>query len=135
MTRFRLTSDKIQLSEKDVVRACLDVLQWRHYWPIRQHVGRFLHADRAVIQACREARVPLRFATIGEPGDPDWAVMHARRPGFFMEMKRPGGKPEEGQQKRHAELALCGFETPLIDSKEALDDFLKQYEKAFPVEE
>ena len=41
MARFRLTGDKLKLSENDVERACLDLLRYRRFYPVRLNSGKF----------------------------------------------------------------------------------------------
>jgi hypothetical protein len=56
---FRLTPQRIQLSENDVEEACVNLLRYRGYWPVRQHVGKVRTPDD-------------RWITLGAPGLPDW---------------------------------------------------------------
>jgi len=115
--RFRLKSPKLlQLSENDVRRACLDVLRYRGWWPIRQHVGLFKTVDK-------------RWIRIGENGDPDYAVMRA--PGFFVEYKRPGGVLSDDQIARIQDLKqFYGLETVVVESVEELIEWLDRHERS-----
>ena len=114
---FRLTLSKgLQLSENDVKKACLDVLRYRHWWPIRQHVGLFTAPDGNKV-------------SIGETGDPDYAVIKA--PSFFLELKRPGGKLSDGQVKRIDALKrFYGLDTVVVESVEELIQWLERYERS-----
>jgi len=123
---WQLTSQKIKLSENDVERACLEVLRWRHFYPLRLQSGLFIHADKAVIEALERAGVPYRCSTVGEVGIPDYVI-----PLFFVEVKRPGGKLRETQQLKITELAARHYETAVVESVENLTEWLREhgYEK------
>ncbi len=111
--RFTLKGDKIQLSENDVRKACLDVLRAHHWWPVRQHVGLFRPVAR-----------PKDIITIGEKGDPDYLVVRA--PSFFMETKRPGGTLSDDQRRRIDQLRqFFGLETVVVESVEQLVEWLE----------
>lgn len=96
---FRLTSPQIQLSENDVERTLRDVLRAHRYYVLRLQSGKFLHADKAVVDACRKANAIIRWATVGEPGIPDYVI-----PALFIEAKRPGAKLLKVQKAKHDEL-------------------------------
>ena len=114
---FRLRSPgKLQLSENDVRKACLDVLRPRHWWPIRQHVGKFRTPDD-------------RIVTMGQPGDPDYVIV--RPPSFFLETKRPGGKLSDTQWIRiHQLQQFYGIETAVVESVEELIEWLDRPERS-----
>lgn len=110
--RFTLKGDKIQLSENDVRRACLDVLGPRGWLVRRQHVGRFNPVGR-----------PNEVVTIGEAGDPDYLIVKA--PSFFMETKRPGGKLSDAQKKRIEVLRqFYSLDTVVVESVDDLVGWL-----------
>ena len=112
--RFTLKGDRIQLSENDVRRACLDVLRAHCWWPIRQHVGTF-----------RPVGDDNRIITIGEKGDPDYVVVRA--PSFFLETKRPGGVLSDDQRRRIDQLRqFYNLETVVVESVEDLVRWLDQ---------
>lgn len=122
---FRLTPPKSQLSENDVERACLDLLRYHRYYPLRLQSGRFLHADKAVLEACRRAGVAVRWCNLGEPGIPDYVI-----PQFFLETKRPGGKLSAEQEAKIAALDRdWNLETAVVDDVEALAEWLGRQEK------
>lgn len=113
---FRLTSPIPRLRENDVERACIDLLRYRGYWVIRQHVGRF--------------QAPAGgWVTIGEVGLPDYATVHARYPGFLLEIKRPGGNLTPGQQRKISELKQ-GYQLAIaaVDTVESLAAWLDSHE-------
>ena len=128
---FQLTPQgRIQVSEKDVTKACLDLLRIHHWWPIRQHVGRFLpgRAYGLLCAHCREA-VRKSWITIGETGDPDYAVIKA--PSFFLELKRPGGALSQDQEERHFQLEnFYGLQTIKASGPEELRDYLRRRERS-----
>jgi hypothetical protein len=68
-----------ELGERDVVRACIDLCALRGYRAERNHCGRFRTLDGK------------RVITGAEKGTPDWITNHGRFPGFYLEVKRPGG--------------------------------------------
>jgi len=122
---WHLTSQKIKLSENDVERACLDVLRWRHFYPLRQQSGRFIMADRAVVQALQRMGVSYRWITVGEPGIPDYVI-----PRFFVETKRPGGELSVVQQLKITELkAGWDLDTAVVESVEELVAWLARHEQ------
>jgi hypothetical protein len=106
---FRLTAPRI--SENDVELACVHLLRYRHYYPLRIHSGRWKRDGR--------------WTTIGEPGIPDYCV-----PRFFVEVKRPGGIVSIVQQKKFAELEGDPWRIPvvIVDTPEALREWLNEYE-------
>ena len=122
--QFRLKAGRVQLSENDVRKACLDLLRLRHWWPIRQHVGRFLPGKvyGLLCPACRDA-VRSSWITIGETGDPDYAVMRA--PSFFLETKRPGGELSDEQQRRIYVLKqFYDLDAAVVETVEELSEWL-----------
>lgn len=97
--KFRLTPPKIELSESDVAKACVDLLRWKHYQPQRLPAGRYIMPDREVIELCQTHGVKLRWMTLAEPGIPDYVI-----PAWFMEVKRPGGKLSPEQEMKIMDL-------------------------------
>lgn len=116
--QFRLKSPRLQLSEKHVTKACLDLLRLHHWWPIRQHVGPF-HPYKKFDQVI----------TMGEVGDPDYAVIKA--PSFFLELKRPGGELSPEQIARIYQLKqFYGLETLVVENVEELMAWLDRHERS-----
>src|SRR5215475_9052652 len=112
MPRFRLTSEKIRLSENDVERSCLDLLRLKGYRPQRLQVGRFKTSDG-------------RWINVGEPGIPDYCV-----PRFYVETKAPGHSLSEIQQVRIMELERSwNVPVAVVDSVEALARWLEEFEQ------
>lgn len=112
MARFRLTSPKIELSENEVEKQCLDVLRLNRFSPLRLQSGLFIAPDREVIQALKRLSVRPRWITIGERGIPDYVI-----PAFFLEVKRPGGELSPEQTQKIWELEkIWGLQTIVIDN-------------------
>ena len=116
MARFRLKSPKVKESENDVERACLDLLSYRHYGVERLQSGKFKLIDG-------------RWLTFGYPGRPDYLTIHPDYPGFYLEVKRPGGQLNADQQRKISEFGLQAFGVAVIDSVLVLDEWLDRWEK------
>jgi hypothetical protein len=110
-----------RLSENDVERAVVDVLRLRGYFVVRLHAGTFRSVDGG------------RWIKGVERGTPDYATVHARHPGFLLEVKRPGEWLSPEQEQKHEELRI-GFRLAIgtVDSVESLVAWLDQHEKANP---
>jgi len=117
---FRLRSPKLRLTENDVERACLDVLAHRGYKVVRHQVGRFKTVDG-------------RWITIGETGMPDYICLHATRPAFLLEVKRPGAVLSSEQFAKIRQLEI-GHQLAIavVDSVEVLIDWLARHESGAP---
>jgi hypothetical protein len=91
-------------------------LRLRQWWPIRQHVGKFQTKD-------------LRWISIGETGDPDYAVIKA--PSFFLELKKPGGELSAEQRDKIFQLKqFYGLETVVVESVEELIEWLDRHDRS-----
>ena len=113
---FRLRAHTVKLSERDVKTACVDLLQHKGYWPRREHSGLFKTPDG-------------RWVRMGEPGIPDYTVLHRKYPGFLLEFKRPRAKPSEVQIRKHWEIqAIWGLDIVTIDRVEDLQAWLAERE-------
>jgi len=117
MKRFRLQSPRLQLSEDDVEKACLDLLHLRGYWVGRNHCGTFKSVDGR------------RWIKGAPKGTPDYACLHGSRPGFLLEVKRPGETTSPEQEQKHLEIRL-GYQLAIstVDSVEGLAAWLNQHE-------
>lgn len=114
MKPFRLTSPKIKLVENDVEKACLDLLRLRGYYPVRLQSGLFKTPDG-------------RWCRVGEPGLPDYVIV---KRDWFLEVKRPGGKPNPAQIQKVFELEkIHRIPVATIDSVEHLVEWLDALEK------
>ena len=119
---FKLTPPKPpRLSENDVESACVQLCQLRGYWIVRLHTGTFKSVDgKRWIQGCPK-------------GTPDYATVHARRPGFLLEVKRPGEAPSPDQLTKINELVMgYSLAIAVVDSVEALAAWINQHERRNP---
>jgi len=116
MRAFQL--QRQELRESDIVKACLDLLHWRHWKTVRIFCGPFYTYSKKQI---------LNGAPVGTP---DYVCVHALHTGFFLEVKRPGGKLSPWQKERIAEIEQT-YQVPCIkvDSARALKEFLDQHER------
>jgi hypothetical protein len=118
VARFRLTSYKPKIAESDVAKACVQILALRGWKVMRLPVGLFKTLDG-------------RHTSIGEPGIPDYVALHPDHPGFFLEVKRPGGKLSKVQEIKIEQLQQ-GYRlaVAVIDSVDALASWLGRHEKS-----
>lgn len=105
-----------RLREDDVERACLDLLRYRGYYPVRLQSGLFKTPDG-------------RWTRVGEPGIPDYIAAHGSYPAVFVEVKRPGGALSTEQRDKIGELELWRLAVATVDSVEALLSYLEQHER------
>jgi len=68
----------------------------------------------------------LKFISPGVSGVPDRIVLLPGGKIAFVELKAPGKKMRPLQIKRKRQLELLGFLVYCIDSKEAVEDFIKE---------
>lgn len=121
--KFRLTPPKIELSESDVAKACVDLLRWKHYQPQRLPAGRYIMPDREVIELCQTHGVKLRWMTLAEPGIPDYVI-----PAWFMEVKRPGGKLSPEQEMKIMDLERTwSLPVAVVESVDELIEWLARH--------
>jgi hypothetical protein len=109
----------LPLAENDVERACLDLLRLRGYWISRQHVGRFRTIDG-------------RWIVIGEKGLPDYIVIHAKYPGFLLEVKRQSGGVLSAEQIVKIQQLTLGYRlrVAVVTSSQELQDWLTRHERS-----
>ena len=67
----------------------------------------------------------LKFISPGTAGVPDRLVLLPGGRAVFVELKAPGKKLRPLQQKRKAQLQALGFRVYVIDSKEAIQQFIE----------
>ena len=116
MARFRLTAYKPKIAESHVAKACVQVLALRGWKVMRLPVGLFKTLDG-------------RHQSIGEPGIPDYVALHPNYIGFFLEVKRPGGKLSKVQEIKIEQLRQgYGLAVAVVDSVEALAEWLRRHE-------
>ncbi len=66
-----------------------------------------------------------KFVSPGNAGVPDRLVCLPGGRVAFVELKAPGGKPTALQMARHRELNKLGHTVMILDSKPAVDEFVK----------
>lgn len=66
-----------------------------------------------------------KFESPGNDGVPDRLVVFPGNRIYFIELKRPGGKPRPLQVKKINELKSFGCKVGVIDSKEKVDSFVR----------
>lgn len=67
-----------------------------------------------------------KFVSPGNAGVPDRLVLLSGGRTVFVELKAPGKKPTAIQLLQHKKLRNLGFKVLVIDSKEMVDEFLKE---------
>ena len=70
-----------------------------------------------------------KFVSPGHRGVPDRIVVHFRSV-YFVELKALGKPLRPDQKREHAKLTAVGADVRVIDSKEAVDNFI-DYMSAF----
>lgn len=65
-----------------------------------------------------------KFESPGNDGVPDRIVIFPDERIYFIELKRPGGKPRPLQVNKMNELRAFGCTVDVIDTKEKVDDFI-----------
>lgn len=68
----------------------------------------------------------LKFISPGHAGVPDRIVLLPPGNLVFVELKAPGRKPRPLQQKRKIQLEGLGFKVYVIDSLQAVDEFMRE---------
>lgn len=72
-----------------------------------------------------------KFVSPGRRNVPDRIVLWSDDPGYspprtvFIELKAPGKKPTPGQLREHERLRELGFQVEVLDSIEAVDNFVE----------
>ena len=67
----------------------------------------------------------MKFISPGWEGAPDRIILLPGGRIFFVEVKRPGGRPSPLQLKRHEQLRNLGFDVFVLDGKEQVLDLIK----------
>lgn len=67
-----------------------------------------------------------KFVSPGNNGVPDRIVLLPPGQVHFVELKAPGEKPRPSQLAVHREMAAVGIRVRVLDSKAAVDDFLRE---------
>jgi hypothetical protein len=117
MSRFRLKPPpKLKLVENDVETACLQLLAYRGWYPVRLQSGLFKTPDG-------------RWVRVGAVGLPDYVCLHERHPAFFLETKRPASGLSAQQAKKQWELRVAyKLAVATVDRVEALTPWLDAHE-------
>lgn len=68
----------------------------------------------------------LKFTSPSMTGIPDRIVLLPGGKIGFVEVKRPGERPRPIQRKRIKQLRNLGFKAYVLDSKEKIDDIVKE---------
>jgi len=68
-----------------------------------------------------------KFVSPGNAGVPDRLVLFPGGRAAFVELKAPGKKPTLLQQAQIKKIGSMGFPAFVIDTKQGVDDFIKQY--------
>lgn len=116
---FKLTAPKLHVTEKHVAGACLELLQYRGYFPVRLQSGYWKSLDGK------------RIRRMGFPGLPDYVAAHAIFPAVFLETKAPQGKLSLAQQQTIWGMTTSyGVAVVTVSNVEALNDWLDEHEAA-----
>lgn len=67
-----------------------------------------------------------KFSSPARVSVPDRIVVFPPARIYFVELKRPGGKPTRGQEREHARLRALGCDVRVIDSREGVDAFVQK---------
>ncbi|MDR8077813.1 hypothetical protein KPA96_19345 [Burkholderia cenocepacia] len=67
-----------------------------------------------------------KFSSPARVSVPDRIVIFPPARVYFVELKRPGGKPTKGQVREHERLRALGCDVRVIDSREAVDAFVRE---------
>lgn len=70
--------------------------------------------------------IAVKFTSPGSRAWPDRLVLMPDGRGRFIEMKAPGKKPTAQQKLRHRQLASLGWRVAVLDSREAVDNWIKE---------
>lgn len=76
-------------------------------------------------QVKRAGGKAYKFESPGNDGVPDRIVIFPGNRIYFVELKRPGGKPRPLQTAKINELQKFGCKVGVIDTKEKADNFVK----------
>ncbi|WP_208450548.1 hypothetical protein [Burkholderia contaminans] len=71
-----------------------------------------------------------KFSSPARVSVPDRIVIFPPARIYFVELKRPGGKPTRGQLREHERLRALGCDVRVIDSREAVDAFVQKVRDA-----
>lgn len=72
--------------------------------------------------------IAYKWTSPGNSGVPDRIVMLPGRPDIFVELKAPSKEPTKIQLAQHRRIRNLGRTVLVIDSKEGVDDFMRDVE-------
>lgn len=78
-----------------------------------------------VEQVAKHGGLQRKLQWAARRGGPDRFVKFLGVPVVLVEVKRPGGTAREDQQREHAALRAVGVDVRVIDSRQAVDNFIK----------
>lgn len=107
-----------QLRERDNVETIKGFMESRHWYPIRIQSGLVRGKTRDTF---------IRMGKKHE-GRPDWIFLRARE-FVLVEVKKPGGKLSQDQQRFFAHAEIMGMPCIWADS---FSSFLDKYNRIFP---
>ncbi len=84
---------------------------------------------RLKAKVAKAGGLTLKFLSPGTAGVPDRLVLLPGKKIFFAELKAPGEKLRPLQQKRKQQLERLGFQVYIIDSCQAVRDFMREVAK------
>ena len=67
----------------------------------------------------------MKFVSPGKSGVPDRIILYNNHC-YFVELKKPNEKPRALQIKIHEQFLEQGFTVKVIDTKDGVDDFVKE---------
>jgi len=83
--------------------------------------------ERYLLRALRDYKCHVRkLRFVGHRGAPDRAIMRDGKT-FYVELKAPGKKVPAYQAREHERLRDVGQTVVVIDSFEAVDQFVREY--------
>ena len=77
-------------------------------------------------QIKRLGGIAYKFVSPGNAGVPDRLVLLPAGRVAFVELKAPGKQPTPLQLRQQKRIAGLGFKVLVIDSKEQVDEFIKE---------
>lgn len=78
------------------------------------------------LEVCKRGGLAYKFTSPNVSGVPDRLVLLPNGRAIFVEMKAPGGVLRPLQKKRRNQLENLGFSVYVVDSNEAIRDFIQE---------
>ena len=83
--------------------------------------------ERFLVKECKaRGWLCLKLTSPSMAGLPDRMILASGGRVFFVELKAPGQKPRRLQESMHKILIRLGFSVCVLDSKEAVQAYMKQ---------